>query len=414
MDPTVVGNDKRLGMLISKAIATQVRIVRALHPHAHFITNFWQEGGRLEHEGYLKIPPAVTRVWADDGYGIPADGGDVAAGEGVYYHVAMLNGRANHLTEMVPVRRIYSQLGRYVHAGATSYLLLNTSNIRQVAMTTKAVMEVAWGGVPAGGARAYYRRWAGEEFGAAAADSLAKVYRDYFDAFAHIPAGEPGAGEQYGDQLYHQEAQDMLLATMVSPPYYYVPSQSPTWTPVPVLGVAGSKPFFLHTNASWIRATTRRELKICGAARARWNAVWREALAAQPQIAPARRRYYAFQVLTSIAINRDSNRILYRISAALRDLRNGDKAGALAQAQRTLPAFDEIERLQSADEYGKWRHWYRGEWIDGIARTRAMVETFIRYLHDPMTELPPPVIYGGWEGYYHIMHYEGTRSVDVK
>jgi hypothetical protein len=414
MDPTFLGNDKRLGMLISKAIATQVRIVRALHPHAQFITNFWQEGGRLEHEGYLKIPPEVTRVWADDGYGIPRDGGDVAAGEGVYYHVAMLNGRANHLTEMVPVRRIYSQLGRYVKAGATSYLLLNTSNIRQVAMTTKAVMQVAWGGVPAGGDRAYYRGWAEEEFGAAAADTLAKVYRDYFDAFAHIPPGEPGAGEQYGDQLFHQEAQDMLLATMVSPPYYYVPSQSPTWTPVPVLGVAGSKPFFLHTNASWIRATTHRELKICGAARARWNAVWREALAAQPLVAPARRRYYAFQVLTSIAINRDSNRILYRISAAIRDLRRGDTAGALAQAQRTLAAFDEIQRLQSADEYGKWRHWYRGEWIDGIARTRAMVETFIRYLHDPLTELPPPVIYGGWEGYYHIMHYEGTRSVDVK
>lgn len=414
MDPSVLGNDKRLGILISKAIATEMSIVRASYPQAHFVTDFWQEGARLVHEGYLKIPPGVIRVWADTGYGIPQDGGDLAPGEGVYYHVAMLNGRANHLTEMVPVRRIYHQLGRYIKAGATSYVLLNTSNIRQVAMTTKAVMDVAWGGVPAGGADGYYRRWAAEEFGAAAAKPVAKVYRDYFDAFSHIPAGEPGAGEQYGDQLYHQEAQGLLLATMVRPPYYYVPSQSPTWTPVPILGLASGRPFFLHMSPKWVKATVRRELTICGAAQARWDAVWREALAAQPRVAPARRRYYEAEMLTMIAINRDSNRILYLVSAAVRDFRHGDTAGALAEAKLTFPAFDEIQRLESADEYGQWHNWYRGEWLDGIHHTRSLVETFIRYLHDPMTTLPPPVIYGGWQGYYHIMRYEGNRTVDVQ
>jgi Glycosyl hydrolase family 115 len=414
MDPSVVGNDKRLGMLISKAIAAQIRIVRAAHPRAQFVTDFWQEGARLMHEGYLEIPPEVIRVWADTGYGIPQDGGDLAPGEGVYYHVAMLNGRANHLTEMVPVRRIYTQLGRYIKAGATSYVLLNTSNIRQVAMTTKAVMDVAWGGVPAGGAPVYYQRWAAKEFGAGAAAAVAKVYQDYFDAFSRLPAGVPGAGDQYGDQLYHQEAQGLLLAAMVSPPYYYVPAQSPAWTPVPVLGLPSSPPFFLHMGPRWVSTTVRRELSICGPARARWNAVWREALAAEGQVDPARRRYYEFEVLTNIAINRDGNRILYHIAAAIHDSRHGDTAAALAEAQRTLPAFDEIQRLESADEYGKWRHWYRGEWLDGIGHTRTLVETFMHYLHDPLMPLPPPVIYGGWQGYYHIMHYEGDRTVNVK
>ena len=414
MDPSVIGNDKRLGMLIGQAIAAEMRIVRASHPHARFVTDFWQEGARLEHEGYLRIPQGVIRVWADDGYGIPQDGGDLAPGEGVYYHVAMLNGRANHLTEMVPVRRIYHQLGRYIKAGATSYLLLNTSNIRQVAMTTKAVMDAAWRGIPPEGAHGYYRRWAEEEFGPAAASAVARVYRDYFNAFSHIPAGEPGAGQPYGDQLYHQEAQDLLLATMMSPPYYYVPSQSPTWTPVPILGAPSSKPFFLHTSQKWVQATVRRELSICAAAQARWNAVWREALAAEPLVAPARRQYYEFEMLTMIAINRDSNRILYLVSGAIHDLRRGDTAGALVEARRTLPAFDDIQRMESAAEYGKWRNWYRGEWLDGIPRTRTMVKAFIRYLQHPLTiTLPPPVIYGGWEGYYHIMHYEGDRTVDV-
>ena len=414
MDPSVVGNDKRLGMLIGKAIATEMRIVRAVHPDAQFVTDFWQEGARLIHDGYLKIPAGVTPVWADTGYGTPQDGGDLAPGEGVYYHVAMLNGRANHLTEMVPVSRIDSELGRYIRAGATGYLLLNTSNIRQVAMTTEAVMNVAWAGVPTGGAEGYYRKWAAQEFGSRSTSVLTKTYEDYFDAFSHIPALEHGAGDEYGDQLYHQEAQGLLLATMVSPPYYYVPSQAPTWSPVPILGLTSSKPFFLHMGADWVQATVKRELSICGAAQARWDAVWREALAAESQVASARRPYYEAEMLTMIALNRDSNRILYLVASAVRDFRTGDTAKALAEAQQTLPAFDDIQRMETAAEYGKWRNWYRGEWLEGIRHTRDLVETFIRYLHDPMTPLPAPVLFGGWEGYYHIMQYEGERTVDVQ
>jgi hypothetical protein len=40
-------------------------------------------------QGYLKIPPEVITVWADDGYGYIEDKGQVAAGQGTYYHVAM-------------------------------------------------------------------------------------------------------------------------------------------------------------------------------------------------------------------------------------------------------------------------------------------------------------------------------------
>ena len=60
----------------------------------------------------------------------------------------MMNGRANQLTEMVPVERIYSELGRYITAGATHYLLVNASDIRPVSMTIRAVMDIAWKGRP--------------------------------------------------------------------------------------------------------------------------------------------------------------------------------------------------------------------------------------------------------------------------
>ncbi len=292
LDPSVRGNDARLGAVIGKAIDAEIRIVRAAHPHAQFVTSFWQEGARLEHEGDLRIPRNVIRVWADRGYGIPQDDGDLAPGEGVYCPVAMINGSANHLTEMIPVHRIYAQLGRCIKARATAYFLPNVSNIRPVAMTTEAAMDVALGR-GAGGRR-------------------------------------PGI--------------------------------------LPALGAPGIRP----------------------------------------------RRYYQARMLTMIAINRNRVRILYRVARAVRDFRRGEKTAALAEVRRALPPFRQIRRMQRQADYGKWKHWYRGEWLVGIRLTRKLVADFIRYLHDPTMTLPPPFLDNGWQGYYHIMKFEGNRTVNVR
>lgn len=148
MDPSVKDNNQALGKLISKAIADQMSIVRAVRPDANFVTNLWQEGARLVQQGDLKMPPEVMTVWADDGYGYLQDHGEVAVGQGAYDHVAMMNGRANQLTEMVPIERSMEEIGRYIKAGATQYYLVNTSDIRPVTMSIRAVMDAVWKGVP--------------------------------------------------------------------------------------------------------------------------------------------------------------------------------------------------------------------------------------------------------------------------
>ena len=58
MDPSVVGNDKLQGQLISQAIAEQMRIVRAVQPNAQFVTDLWQEGARLKSERLSHHPAA--------------------------------------------------------------------------------------------------------------------------------------------------------------------------------------------------------------------------------------------------------------------------------------------------------------------------------------------------------------------
>lgn len=410
MDPSVRDNNKALGALISKAIAEQMQIVRSIRPDAKFVTNLWQEGARLVQQGDLKIPSEVSTVWADDGYGYLQDHGEVSTGQGIYDHVAMMNGRANQLSEMVPVGRSYSEIGRYVKAGATKYFLVNTSDIRPVTMSIRAVMNAVWKGVPAGedGEEEFYRQWSKEQFGEEVAGRLAALYKEYFNAPAHF--GDPI--HEYGDQLYHTEARRMLLTYMIDSPLYAIPSQAPKWSSARLLEGLGLPPN--HQSAKeWLSQTITKEIQQCGDAQRRWDAVSKKAVAIEPLVPVARRDFYREQILAMIAINRESNRILFLVSKAILDATNGNKAQAHQQIEEALASFDQIQRAEEAAEYGKWKHWYRGDWLTGIYRTRQLVETFSKFLDDPETHIAPPVLWDGWEAYYHIMHYEGDRSADV-
>jgi Glycosyl hydrolase family 115 len=412
MDPSVKDNNKALGQLISKAIADQMRIVRAVRPDAKFITNLWQEGARLVQQGDLKIPPEVSTVWADDGYGYLQDNGEVTTGQGAYDHIAMMNGRANQLTEMVPIERSFSEMGRYIKAGASEYFLVNTSDIRPVTMSTRAVMDVAWKGLPEGADSAdeFYKQWASEEFGQKAAPKLAGLYKEYFKAPSHF--AEPAL--EYGDQLYHTEARRMLLTYMIDSPLYAIPSQAPKWQVPRVLGPGMGMGPNRMAGKEWLGEAVPREIQQCGDAQSRWDAVWEKAVAIEPLVPPSRMPFYHAQVLSMIAINRESNHVLFLVSKAIQDAQNDRKAQAGAEVRQALSALDEIQREEAAAEYGKWKNWYRGDWLTGIYRTRQIVQTFSNFLDDPQTHLSPPVLWDGWEAYYHIMQYEGDRSADVK
>lgn len=408
MDPSVRGNNKALGSLIGKAVAHQMQIVREINPKAEFVFDTWAEGAALVRSGDLVIPPEVHTVWADTGYGYLMDDGDVSAGEGAYYHVAMMNGRANQLTEMVPVERIYSELGRYIKAKATYYLLLNTSDIRPVPLGTKAVMDVAWRGVPEGGTEAtahYVQSWSKEQFGARAAAPVAEVYEEYFKAPAHF--GTPM--HEYGDQLYHTVGRRLMQVAMIDAPLYWLPSQSPRWEEPHISGLE----IFEKGKDAWLERAARHQLQQCGDAQRRWDSVWAKAVAAKPFIEEERLPFYQAHVLTMIAINRESNRALMNISEAVLAMQSGDMGKARTCAEEVLKALDTVQKAQQAAEYGKWKNWYRGDWLVGVYRTSEMAKVFSNFLVDPLARLSAPVSWSGWEGYYHIMHYEGTRTVDV-
>jgi hypothetical protein len=49
-----------------------------------------------------------------------------------------------------------------------------------------------------------------------------------------------------------------------------------------------------------------------------------------------------------------------------------------------------------------------------VDRTRDLLEDFVTCLKDPNTPVPPPIEWKNWEAYYHMQHYQGNRTVDVR
>ncbi len=403
LDPSVRGDPKAQGHVISKAIAEQVSLVKAKHPDAVFITDLWMEGAALMRSGDLVIPPDVITVWPDTGYGDMQDNGQVRAGQGAYIHVAMFNLKANQLSELTPVDRIFASLGRFQKAGATSFLLVNTSDIRPVTMGTRAVLDFGWKGADLGSSDNFYTRWATEEFGAKAAPAVAEMYKAYFKAPAETAGPSP---RSYGDSYYHYTARDLLRGAMLQWPTYRLPDQAPFWKEPGIENLPYSPEHFVD------RATA--EAKACGNARPRWDAVWQQAQAAASLVAPERRDFYQAAVLTMIAINRDSNQMLLSLSEAVLALHKGDHATAVARTNEALGALTDLKEQESRAEYGKWQNWYRGDWLTGVDQTRALLEHFAQTLKDPNTPVPPPLEWSSWEAYYHIQHYQGQRTVDVQ
>ena len=105
--------------------------------------------------------------------------------------------------------------------------------------------------------------------------------------------------------------------------------------------------------------------------------------------------------------------MLWHVARAVQAAEAGNAAQARDLLDRALQEIDEIRQAETAAEYGQWKNWYAGDWLTNVSRTREAIQLFAQHLADPRAPLPSPLLWD-WEAYYHIMHYEGDRSVDVK
>ena len=307
----------------------------------------------------------------------------------------MMNGQANQLSEMVPVSD--DSIGdRALHQGRRD-LVFSREHQRHPARGDDHARGDGDGvGWCAGDHRrrrrdaggdadaAYYRKWATEEFGAKSADALAKVYKEYFAAPSlRPPFGPPrltSAGNAPPPPARAQQRSARrwrsALPLRGAPDSSRLPQRAPgDRYPQPVAEVDAAARG-LHLTPERREEFLDRDIKDCSDAQPRWDAVWKDAVAAESLIDPTRRDYYQAAVLTMIAINRESNRMLLDV-ARVDEGRGRRRHGEGADRSR---GCSERARTQSgamhAAEYGKWKNWYRGDWLTGVYRTRELVQAY--------------------------------------
>jgi hypothetical protein len=139
--------------------------------------------------GKLDVPPEVMIVWTDDNDGhmraLPMAKDQWK--HGVYYHLAYFSTTTRltkQIAHVVSPTRIEDEFRHIVAAGATEYMLVNVSELREFVMEARMIAELSWDSRRAfaepGAADRYIQWWAREYFGAAVVADVVALYRGYY------------------------------------------------------------------------------------------------------------------------------------------------------------------------------------------------------------------------------------------
>jgi len=166
------------------------------------------------------LPSDVMVVWPDDNdghmRGLPSGLGRWK--HGVYYHLAYLGGNlTKQLTHTVAPSTVAEQFDKILKSGATEYMLLNVSELRDYVMGARMLADLTWDGPaiyatpdPAG----RYTAWWSREYFGGAAQAAADAYNRYF-AVLGTPDSlwvASDAIEELLDRLYRKVAGETVPA----------------------------------------------------------------------------------------------------------------------------------------------------------------------------------------------------------
>lgn len=179
--------------VFNHVIKTQVNTVKDIlpcdEPPVYTFTLYTEMLNKYEADKEeFQLPEDVIIVWPDDNNGVMR-GLPKTLGKwkhGVYYHLAYY-GMDLHKqgTHIVSPYTITAEFKKIIDAGATEYMLLNVSEMRDYMMEGRLIAEISWDkdfvlneNDPG---TAYIDWWANEYFGAEGIEKVRKVYQQYYE-----------------------------------------------------------------------------------------------------------------------------------------------------------------------------------------------------------------------------------------
>jgi hypothetical protein len=212
--------DEQKARIFHDAIQAQVDMARQLLPKDktplfHF-TMYTEMLDQYRHNpDTFDLPADVIIVWPDDNNGhmrgLPETRGKWK--HGVYYHLAYLGGNlSKQITHVVSPATIAEQFAKIVQAGATEFVLVNVSELREYVMGARMIADITWNArdiyAQPDPARRYMAWWSREYFGDNAAPAVEDIYSRYFSLLDRPDRLWYAADtiENLVDRLYHRVA----------------------------------------------------------------------------------------------------------------------------------------------------------------------------------------------------------------
>jgi hypothetical protein len=185
-------SDDEKNKIYREVIDEQVQLTKSLLPAGKaplFHFTLYTEMLPQYLSGKLDVPPEVTIVWTDDNDGhmraLPQAKDQWK--HGVYYHLAYFSTTTRltkQISHIVTPMRVEEEFRNIVKAGATEFMLVNVSEMREYVMEARMLAEIGWDASKAfsqpDAAGRYIDWWAREYFGPAAAADVVASYRGYY------------------------------------------------------------------------------------------------------------------------------------------------------------------------------------------------------------------------------------------
>jgi hypothetical protein len=270
------------------------------------------------------LPEDVMIIWPDDNdghmRGLPAGLGKWK--HGVYYHLAYLGGRlSKQLTHTVNPKTVAEQFDKIVKAGATEYMLVNVSELRDYVMTARMVADVTWDAPKIfstpGAEDRYTAWWSREYFGSAPVPAAYQKYFSLLDAPDKFWTA-PDAVEDLVDALYKKVAGE-------------------TYAPFPAekLALLGSR-------------DTQLQDALSAASKAR------EGMSFSQQ------RFFTTDVMLGLIVAERQMRAALKLQEALQAPENNRMWRLVMEAR---DALEDVETELRRGEYPPFDRWYQESWI---------------------------------------------------
>lgn len=363
---------KLRGELISKVIRRQYEMICEYVENPPCSAYLYGEITELYRQGYITFPEGVIKIWADNGYGkmvsrrqgnhnprVPSlPNPDEEGPHGVYYHVTFHDLQAsNHLT-MFPSdpNLIRNEILKAFDLGADRYLAVNSGNIRPHIYLLD-IMSRLWSTGEIN-MESHLNNFCARYFSSGAGKAK-ECYREYFNST--IQYG-PNDDDRAGEEFYHHPAR-LILG-------HWIRKE----------GAPAEKRLIWATGEINFNDQIRWFHDKCMSAAAGWKDLHEKCEKLAQSLKKEEAVFFRDNLLFQVKLHLSGCSGFISLCKGYFSFLEENYALAFVYVSKAIRDYSESLKAMSESEHGRWKNFYRADWLTNVKSTIYALEAIRKFL----------------------------------